>query len=390
MKIRIVVLVMLLSVIACGGGFVEDFAADGDPIDFVDEPIEQADFDITTWDELDDGLLEYLGYDNYDDLYAYLDSLSDDEFDDLILEYTGLFDYDELYAFYDYLDANSGDVVVEDPPGGIGEGQPEPTEAAPVAPPPGSTAPSGDIRFVELGTGPNDGSFQVTLNPGDVSFLLTLQSADPTDIVVVFEIVDPNGQVIFEDTGDSVVSAFYEADEFIFGTGEVSMLLPRVPQADIQPGTYTISYYLEGNSTISRAGVWIKSGPVDGVQMAFDMNLWVLSDNDYLYTPEGSGQMVAALRRDVDSILNQQNLQLGALNLIEATPSDISNYSSTRTDDAALSTVCKAMAAKAGETSRALNMILLESLPDPDDGDFFTAGISTALPGAAMFQNALY
>ncbi len=108
------------------GDYFVDYYAEGDAVDVGGDDFEQA-------------LMDYLGFDNVDDLYDYIDSLSDEEYDALweeifgesaffseeeeqaLMDYLGFTDYDALVDYLDNLSDEEFNLLLEEVFGG-GEG----------------------------------------------------------------------------------------------------------------------------------------------------------------------------------------------------------------------------------------------------------------------------
>ncbi len=246
-------------------------------------------------------------------------------------------------------------------------------------------ASESDIRVVPLGSLGESGVAVLTAVEGDVSLLLTAIAADPTDQIIVESIIGPDGESLYGLTD-------WEQDEFesemftylLFGDGEVVLYLPVGPQFDLRPGSYQIALSTVYGEPIPDAFAVFRSGDVEGPQ-AVDMNIWLVSEDQAVTSPEGQSSLSAIIRETVDKVLSQQGLRLGQLSFFEATDAQIEAFARSTEDDQAAS--CRAFADIAG-AGRALNVVLIDELtPSPvadevDVGDDI-AGLSPS-PGSIL------
>ena len=250
---------------------------------------------------------------------------------------------------------------------------------------PTARASENDIRVVPLGDLGQSGEVTLTVAEGDVSLLFTAIAADPTDQIIVESIIGPDGESLYNLTD-------WERDEFesemltssLFGDGEVVLYLPVAPQFDLQPGSYQITLSTVYGDPIPEAFAVFRTGDVDGPQ-AVDMNIWLVSEDQDVTSPEGQSTLSAIIRETVDKVLSQQGLRLGQLTFFEASDAQLETFARSTEDDQAAS--CRALAELAG-AGRALNVILIDELaPSPvaddvDVGDDL-AGLSPS-PGSIL------
>ncbi len=250
---------------------------------------------------------------------------------------------------------------------------------------PTARASENDIRVVPLGDLGESGEATLTVAEGDVSLLFTAIAADPTDQIIVESIIGPDGESLYSLTD-------WEQDEFesemftssLFGDGEVVIYLPVAPQFDLRNGSYQITLSTVYGDPIPEAFAVFRTGDVDGPQ-AVDMNIWLVSDDQNVTSPEGQSTLSAIIRETVDKVLSQQGLRLGQLTFFEASDAQIEAFARSTEDDQPAS--CQALAEVAG-AGRALNVILIDELaPSPvaddlDVGDDL-AGLSPS-PGSIL------
>jgi hypothetical protein len=242
-----------------------------------------------------------------------------------------------------------------------------------------------DIRVVPVGNLGESGEVMLTVEEGDVSLLFTAIAADPTDQIIVESIIGPDGESLYQLTD-------WEQDEFesemftssLFGDGEVVLYLPVAPQFDLRPGPYQITLSTVYGESIPEAFVVFRTGNVEGPQ-ALDLNMWLVSEDQDVTSPDGQTMLAAIVRKTVDKVLNQQGMRLGQLSFYEATDEQLDAFARSTEDDQPAS--CRALAELAG-TGRALNVILIDELaPSPvaedlDVGDDI-AGLSPS-PGSIL------
>ncbi len=242
-----------------------------------------------------------------------------------------------------------------------------------------------DIRVVPLGNLGESGQVTLTVPEGDVSLLFTAIAADPTDQIIVESVIGPNGESLY--TLSDWEQDEFESDMFkeaLFGDGEIVFYLPVAPQFELQPGAYQITLSTIYGDPIPDAFVVFRSGDVDGPQ-AVDMNVWLVSEDPNVTSPEGQSTLSAIIRKTVDKVLSQQDLRLGQLNFFAANDAQLEAFARSTEDDQAES--CQALAGIAG-AGRALNVILIDELaPSPvaddvDVGDDI-AGLSPS-PGSIL------
>jgi len=240
-----------------------------------------------------------------------------------------------------------------------------------------------DLRTESFGAQSDFAEITFTVNPGDVSVLFYARSADPSDNVIIVELVGPNDEILYqedEETGDIRGDMF---TDLLISPREVALYMPPAPQFELAPGEYTVVVLTENESNISDAGIIVKSGNINEAQ-AIDFNILVLTNE--ISSPDYN-TIENNLRSEMNSILNQHNLQAGSFNFFEASASQIQRYSSTFFPEedlinSGLQDICELMSDEVG-TSRALNIAILDFV-----GDDGTAGISTGLPGSPMVDGS--
>ncbi len=240
-----------------------------------------------------------------------------------------------------------------------------------------------DLRTQSFGTQSDEAELTFTVNPGDVSVLFYARSADPSDNVIIVELVGPGDEILYqedEDTGEISGDMF---TDLLISPKEVALYMPPAPQFELAPGEYTVVVLTENGSNISDAGIIVKSGNANSPQ-AIDFNLLILTNN---ITASDYASIESNLRSEMDAILSPHNLQVGSINFTQGTASQIQQYSSTLFPEedlinAELLEVCELMDSTVGAT-RALNVAFVDEV-----GDDSTAGISTGLPGSPMVDGS--
>lgn len=240
-----------------------------------------------------------------------------------------------------------------------------------------------DLRTQSFGPQSDFAELTFTVNPGDVSVLFYARAADPSDNVLIVELVGPGGEILYqedENTGEIFGDMF---TDLLISRREAALYMPPAPQFELAPGEYTVVVLTENESNISDAGIIVKSGNVNGPQ-AIDFNLLILTNN---ITASDYNHIETNLRSEMNAILSPHNLQVGNINFTQGTASQIQQYASTvfpETDliNPELLEICDLMNSTVG-TSRALNVAFVDFV-----GDDSTAGISTGLPGSPMVEGS--
>ncbi len=111
-----------------------------------------------------------------------------------------------------------------------------------------SFAPTDDIEL-----------FYFTIEPGDVSVLFYAAAEDPTDNVIIVELIGPNGETLYIANDDGDVTGEMFRDKLIIGRHEVAMYLPNASQFELEPGEYSVVVLTEYESKISEAGIIVRS-----------------------------------------------------------------------------------------------------------------------------------
>ncbi|MDP6793349.1 MAG: hypothetical protein QF660_04780, partial [Anaerolineales bacterium] len=256
-------------------------------------------------------------------------------------------------------------------------------------PPSGADADLGaDIHMLNFGPLGADAVARVQVRAEDISMLFSAQTAAHDDIVVVESITAPDGMLLYQ--LNELSSADFSSAYFsqpLLSEGELIFYLPTVPQRPLVPGVYEIVLYTDGGHPICDAAAVIRSGSTLGVQ-SIDLNMWVLSDAPEANQPEHRTKLQTDIRAAIDSILNQQDMQLGAMHFFEASPDEKVRFA--RSDENALAAICQAMVLQAG-SGRAWNMALVDEyrIFMADSGEAESVFGMAPLPGSAFAPGSL-
>lgn len=240
-----------------------------------------------------------------------------------------------------------------------------------------------DLRTQSFGPQSDFAEITFIVNPGDVSVLFYARAADPSDNVLIVELVGPGGEILYqedENTGEIFGDMF---TDLLISRREAALYMPPAPQFELAPGEYSVVVLTENESNISDAGIIVKSGNVNGPQ-AIDFNLLILTNN---ITASDYDNIETNLRSEMNSILSPHNLQVGSINFEQGTASEIQQFSSTLFPEEDLINeelldICELTNDVFGAT-RALNIAFVDAV-----GDDSTAGISTGLPGSPMVDDS--
>ncbi len=235
-----------------------------------------------------------------------------------------------------------------------------------------------DIRVEDISVS-TSGNAKIEIQDTDISFLFVAIAEDKDDQLYVTDIVAPDGTVIYElhnfDDDEFSSDMFTET---MYGDGEVIVYLPVAPQfGELQVGEYEIKLDSVYGDGIKQASVVIRSGPVSEWQ-AVDINMFVVSENDDVADMDNWPDLEANVRTAVDSVLNQQQMRLGELNIVQASDTIINKYA--QIDDEDQEKLCKLMADEVG-LQRAWNIVLVDELLDEDNNPYY--GLSP-FPGSTL------
>ncbi len=254
----------------------------------------------------------------------------------------------------------------------------------------GAPAPTGpvsndDLRRIDFGAFPGGvAELSFTIQPGDVSVHISAITDDPNEFVTLTSIIDPNGQALYALDFETFETASELFTVPVEDTGVVGLFLPPAPQFDLVPGDYRVVFETEAGGIANVVGV-IKTGNINLMQ-AIDFNVLLATADASLTQEAARAEMEAAMRTEVNLILNPHNMQLGKITFISATQAETEQYAQYINADE-LSPLCFAMANAVG-TERSVNIALVDVLLDADGNDDGTAGISTGLPDSIFLPES--
>ena len=242
--------------------------------------------------------------------------------------------------------------------------------------------PDTDLWSLNLGNLGSGSSLTIRVEEGDSSVLFYIRSDDPQEYIVIDEISDPQGQVLYQldpATGRASGTVFNQRLE---NNGSIALYLPLAPQFDLEPGDYTIFFRTGDNDPVEEAGVLVRSGEVD-VTQALDLNLWVVSPSLPLVDSEDLS--VNQLRAEIDAILSPHDLAIGKINVITTSTQIKAQFSEIGPAllPAQLSDLCLAMSKQLG-SQRALNVAVLDK-PAAGTGQTVSDVANDELEGLAGF-----
>ena len=203
----------------------------------------------------------------------------------------------------------------------------------------------------------------MSVEPNDLSVIFSARTLAPDNLIIMSRLVAPNGTVLYDINSsleeECTNNAHYSGS--CGAEGEINIQLPSSPKFPLLSGDYEIELYSMGQpicdaATIIRADVSPNTLFTDKLQ-AIDINVWMLSTDESLTIAGERNRMQKEIRESIDGLLEQQNMQLGKLNLFDSSPTDKVMFA--QTDETSLSSLCQATAANIG-TSRALNVGLID------------------------------
>lgn len=235
-----------------------------------------------------------------------------------------------------------------------------------------------DLIFIDfdIDSGEEEVEVELEIEEGDVSVFFHVTADDPDAWVGLYAIYDEDDNLLYDidsDLEDNDINfgfSPYTEDNF----GELGVFMPAAPQYELEVGVYYFIFGAEDGNLETITAI-IRSGDMD-VQQAIDINLWVLSEESDLQSSNTQNEFEGVLRGHIDDLLNPHDLELGALNFIDASDSDLDDFAYPEIDDddvTSLNDLCERMTEVAG-TSRALNVALIDGFDEPGDGG--TAGVS--------------
>ena len=220
-----------------------------------------------------------------------------------------------------------------------------------------------DLRINSLGPLGIGSNIRMPVEPNDLSVIFSARTLAPDNLIIMSRLVAPNGTVLYDINSsleeECTNNAHYSGS--CGAEGEINIQLPSSPKFPLLSGDYEIELYSMGQpicdaATIIRADVSPNTLLTDELQ-AIDINVWVLSTSESLNVVGERNRMQKEIRESIDGLLEQQNMQLGKLNLFDSSPTDKVMFA--QTDETSLASLCQATAANIG-TSRALNVALID------------------------------
>ncbi len=220
-----------------------------------------------------------------------------------------------------------------------------------------------DLRINPLGPLGIDSNIRMSIQPNDLSVIFSARTLEPDNLIIMSRLVAPNGTILYDINSsleeECTNNAHYSGS--CGAEGEFNIQLPSNPKFPLLSGDYEIELYSMGQpicdaATIIRADVSPNTLFTDELQ-AIDINVWVLSTAESLTIAGERNRMQKEIRESIDGLLEQQNMQLGKLNLFDSSPTDKVMFA--QTDETSLSRLCQVTAANIG-TSRALNVALID------------------------------
>ncbi|RUM94669.1 MAG: hypothetical protein DSZ28_01980 [Thiothrix sp.] len=206
-------------------------------------------------------------------------------------------------------------------------------------PPPTTTdSDSGDAlnedlkkRSFNVSQAESDGFIDVKIGPNDISMHITFVMKDISKTIMVTEIKDPKGTIIYKadadlDTGEinSIVSGF--ADTLLGDPGSMAVFLPPNPHLELMEGSYRFSIVREDNSPLKSVNALIKSIPsgqaVDQQTYKADLNIWITHPEPE-FNNDAFKQLVKTEYKDsINRILAPHSLSIDTINFYTATDAE--------------------------------------------------------------------
>lgn len=252
-----------------------------------------------------------------------------------------------------------------------------------------------DIRIIEFNIEEDNYlEAEFTVEEDDISILIYGRAADTNELVYFTELLGPDDEFIYlGDLDSEEVEAAAFGNEWLENKGEASLYLPTAPQYELEPGTYQVVIQSD-YSPLTEAGVIIRSGAVDDIEQALDINIWPVTTSETFAEAGFEDHFAAAISEPMDELLRPHGLQIGQITFFEATEGDIDDFSvlylpddGEEEDVNSLGEVCL-IAAEVMGMDRALNLVIVDEILNLEGEDTGTAGMSSGLPGTVLIPDS--
>ena len=220
-----------------------------------------------------------------------------------------------------------------------------------------------DLRINSLGALGIDSNVLMSVQPDDLSVVFSARTLEPDNLIIMSRLTSPNGDVLYDikSSAEDECSNNVHYSGSCGAEGEINLRFPSNPKFPLLHGDYKIELYSMGQpicdaATIIRTDTNPNTLFKDELQ-TIDINIWLLSKTESITSTEERNRMQNEIRESVDSLLEQQNMQLGKLSLFNSSITDKTMFA--RTNESSLGKLCQATAANIG-ASRALNVALVD------------------------------
>ncbi|WP_353410837.1 hypothetical protein [Pseudoteredinibacter isoporae] len=242
-----------------------------------------------------------------------------------------------------------------------------------------------DLRVVELNNVSFGQAFEVEVFPGDRSLYLSGRSDAADTEILVQQIKDPSGKVIYSAAvnGDNVSVTGNVSSEALSNVGDFALLMPANPHADSQlkPGVYNIQVMANGSTGAIRDLRAVFKQHVDTTQ-AVDINIMVLDRTASTRNRSLSSAFKNTLLKEVNRLLNAHQMSVGRLNIVDADAALRTQFAAIQEDN--IPVLCQSLSQHFG-AGRALNIGLVETISSSEVQGI--AGVSPGLPATVMHPN---
>ncbi|MBB6521249.1 hypothetical protein [Pseudoteredinibacter isoporae] len=239
-----------------------------------------------------------------------------------------------------------------------------------------------DLRIVEFNNVSFGQEFDVEVFAGDRSLYLSGRSDAADTEILVQQIKDPTGKVIYSAAinGDNVSVSGNVSKDALSNVGDFALLLPANPHADSQlkPGVYEVQVISNAGTGAIRDLRAVFKQHVDTAQ-AVDINIMVLDRTASTRNRSMSAAFKSNLLNEVNRLLNPHQMRVGSFSIVEANEEVRTQFSAIQEEN--IPALCQRLSQQFGG-GRALNIGLVETISSSEVQGI--AGVSPGLPATVM------
>lgn len=242
-----------------------------------------------------------------------------------------------------------------------------------------------DLRIVDINNINFGQEFDVEVFAGDRSLYLSGRSTAADTELLVQQIKDPSGKVIYSAAinGDNISVSGNVSKDALANVGDFALLLPANPHVDSQlkVGVYKIQVTSNaGNGVIQDLRAVFKQHT--DTSQAVDINILVLDRAAGTRQRSLSASFKSTLLKEVNRLLNPHQMRVGSFNIVEAADDVRTQFSAIHEDN--IPDLCQRLSQQFG-AGRTLNIGLVETISSSEVQGI--AGVSPGLPATVMHPN---